>query len=244
MRKIIFFCLLSIFIWANGPHQNIIKLEEEKFEIIDLNQKNSPKNTEQSFDSSTLLNKKAVVSKDTKQDFVLLASLNPTFSFKINDFSVPKRQFASDIFKALLAQIAAKKSLSLLSPAQNINYETRANYHYFNGGSKREIFGVSGLLSDESGFKRADYILFLALDSFKIANEKTFFFYNQNTAYVSVPFRVLDIKSKKLISKTINLKFALSKNELKEPKKAYQASVERISALLFDFLNTKNLLQF
>lgn len=245
MQKIFFLCLLSAFLSANEyAHKNIIKLEEEKFELIDLNQKNSPKNTEQSFDSSSLLDKKPVISKDSKEDFVLLASLGVGFSFKLNDFSVPKRKFANDIFNTLLAQIAAKKSLSLLTPAQNIAYETRANYYHFNSAIKREIFGVSGLLSDESGFKRADYILFLALDDFKIKSEKSFFIYNQQIAYITIPFKVLDIKSKKLISKTLNLKFAFDTNELKNPEKAYKISVERISNLLFNFLKASNLIKF
>lgn len=244
--KIIFLLFLINFLHANEhAHKNIIKLEkEEDFKLINLHQQGNLSNNEQSFDSSTLLKKTPLKSNDTKEDFALLVVLGNDLSFKINDFKVLKREFAKDIFDALFKKIYAKKSLSLLNPAQNIVYETPRLYADFNKGIKREIFGISGLLSDESGFKRPDYVLFLALDHFEIIDKKTFFIYNQKIAHFKIPFKILNIKTKKLInSKILSLDFALSKSDLKNSKKAYQLSVERIADLLFDFLQAQNLLK-
>lgn len=231
--------LFSISLFANNFSQKkIIKLEQqENFEIIDLNQNVVKQNLDQQkgiFDSSSLVDKKANVRKDSDIDFAIVLSFRQNFGYVLDGFKVSAKEFSTLFAKRLLSDL----KLNFVNSAANGIYQDSRTLTRFSPKDSK-LLNVSPFLKKEKDknkiyAKFTDYLVVVNLDEFYI-NITNYFIATTKNAVANVNFKVVSTSNGKIIaSKNVKLSFALN---AKDSKVNYQDILNQMPTMLSEAIN-------
>lgn len=231
--------LFSISLFANNFSQKkIIKLEQqENFEIIDLHQNVVKQNLDQQkgiFDSSSLVNKKTNVRKDSDIDFAIVLSFRQNFGYILDGFKVSAKEFSTFFAKRLLGDL----KLNFVNSAANGIYQDSRTLTRFSPKDSK-LLNVSPFLKKEKDknkiyAKFTDYLVVVNLDEFYI-NITNYFIATTKNAVANVNFKVVSTSNGKIIaSKNVKLSFALN---AKDSKVNYQDILNQMPTMLSEVIN-------
>lgn len=214
-------------VFANDFQQKIIiKKYDDDFTLIDLKQEKLIQNG-----SNTLSSLKEnyvnaydinVSKEDSHKDFALIFAYGNNFKFA--PFYESSFEFAYNVFDELVEKFKKSNKMILLNQHNNDSYQDFSFFCNLGSCEKLQLFDSNMFLSVETNeHKRlsriADFILFVALEDFKL---------QRNETSVKLSYKIADIKNQKiLLSRTFELSYET--NLSKEPLRSKNFIIQSLN---------------